>query len=107
MAKKAIQPDRFAALIKRVLTEQCGSKHPKAKIDVYRYNPASVRVRIIDPDFKGKDFVERDEEIWDILESELPEDVRADISVLLLITPQERKKSMMNIEFENPSPSGF
>jgi stress-induced morphogen len=88
------------------LTTQYKAVHAKAKIDVYRYNWASIRIRIIDPDFAGKDRVQREDMVWGIIET-LPEDVRQQITVLLLLPPAEVKTSFMNMEFEDPSPSGL
>jgi stress-induced morphogen len=75
--------------------------HPEAEIDIQRQNSVSIRIRITDPDFKGLDLVERDNQLWKILEK-LPEDVLSQISLLLLFTPEERKKSLANFEFERP-----
>lgn len=79
-------------------------EHPDAKIAVKRQNSVSVRVRIIDPGFHGIPREERDGDIWKLLET-LPEDVFCDITVLLLLTPEEAKTSLVNLEFENPIPS--
>jgi len=75
--------------------------HPDAKIDIQRQNSVSIRIRITDPDFKGLDLVERDNQLWKILET-LPEDVLSQICLLLLLTPEETKKSPANFEFERP-----
>jgi stress-induced morphogen len=75
--------------------------HPGAEIDIRRQNSVSIRIRITDPDFKGFDLVERDNQLWKILEK-LPEEVLSQISLLLLFTPEERKKSLANFEFERP-----
>ncbi len=75
--------------------------HSEAEIDIQRLNSVSIRIRITDPDFKGSDLVERDSQLWRILEK-LPEDVLSQISLLLLFTPEERKKSLANVEFERP-----
>jgi len=98
--------DPHTRRIEKLLAKRYGELHPRAKIKVYRYNPVSIRIRIIDPDFEGKTISERDKEVWSILRS-LPESVRLDISVLLLITPREQARSMMSHEFEDPLPSGF
>jgi stress-induced morphogen len=73
--------------------------HPGAKIDVQRRNSVSIRIRIIDPDFKSLDLVQRDNQLWKILEK-LPEDLLSRISLLLLMTPNEAKKSLANFEFD-------
>lgn len=82
------------------------SAHPKAKIDVYRQNSVSVRIRIVDPDFRALDLVDRDSKIWEILHR-LPDDVQAEITMVLLLTPAEKKKSFANVEFEDPIPSAL
>ena len=81
--------------------ESYAAVHPRAGIDINRQNSVAVRLRIIDPDFRGKDLVDRDSEIWDILGT-LPEIVQSQITLLLLLTPQEAKKSFANVEFEHP-----
>ncbi len=78
--------------------------HPEAVVEAYRQNSASVRVRIIDPDFAGFDRAERHDIVWRILEK-LPEDVLSDVTILLLLTPDELSESLANFEFENPTPS--
>jgi stress-induced morphogen len=78
--------------------------HPEAKIDLYRQNPVSVRVRIIAPDFVGQNKVERNELVWRYLDK-LSNDTQSDISALILLTPDETAKSFANLEFEDPVPS--
>lgn len=78
--------------------------HPRAEIEVYRQNSVSVRVRVINPEFAGQSWGQREEELWELLE-QLPEDVVAEVSLLLLFTPEEAKKSFANVEFDNPIPS--
>jgi stress-induced morphogen len=78
--------------------------HPLAEIDAYRQNSASIRIRVIDPDFQGMDRVARHDTIWKILEL-LPEDIVSQITVLLPLTPDEREASFANMDFENPIPS--
>jgi len=98
--------DKRVQRILEVLRRKYGAEHSKAKIEAYRYNSASIRIRIIDPDFAGKDLVERDNGVAPILE-ELPEEIQSEITVLLLITPQERKRSPMSLEFDDPLPSSL
>ena len=78
--------------------------HPHAKIDFYRQNSVSVRVRIIDPDFVGYGRPQRSQQAWRYLEK-LPDDVQSDISTVLLLTPDEAKSSFANLEFDDPVPS--
>lgn len=80
--------------------------HPSAQIDVYRQNPVSVRVRIIDPVFAGMGKSHRSQMAWKYLD-QLPDEVHSDISTLLLLSPDETKMSFANLEFEDPVPSGL
>lgn len=75
-----------------------------SNVEVYRYNIASIRVRIIDVQFQGKSKSDRHELVSAYLD-DLPEDIQSDITVLLLLTPEEITYSPMNVEFEYPSPS--
>jgi stress-induced morphogen len=74
------------------------------KAEAYRYNSASIRVRIIDDQFAGKTRSEREDLVWPLLE-QLPEETRADIMIVLMLSPDEIDDSHMNLEFEKPSPS--
>ena len=90
--------NRRTKLIEQRLQEQ----FPDTR--AYQYNPASIRVRIIDQRFARKSNPERESLVVPVLD-ELPEDLQADITILLLLAPDEAEGSMMNVEFENPSPS--
>jgi stress-induced morphogen len=79
-------------------------QHPAALIEVYRQNSVSIRVRVVDPDFAGISRADRHEIIWRFLE-ELPEEVQSQISLLILLTPEEAGKSLANLEFDHPIPS--
>lgn len=81
------------------------------KVDAYRYNPASIRVRVIDPRFEGLSTEQRDAMVEPHLEH-LPERTQADIMSLLTFAPSELQQSpktfrgfLQNVEFEDPSPS--
>jgi hypothetical protein len=78
--------------------------HPNAQVTSYRQNSGSIRVRIIDPDFRKLDKALRHDQVWGILDP-LPEDILSQITVLLLLTPEEAKTSFANMDFENPIPS--
>ena len=78
--------------------------HPHAEIEAYRQNSVSVRIRILNPEFARKSRAEREEEIWAILDK-LPEETAAEISLLLLLTREEAKKSIASLEFDDPIPS--
>ena len=78
--------------------------HSRARIDLYRQNSVSVRVRIIDPDFAGQGRPERSQQAWRYLDK-LPEEPLSDISTVLLLTPDETAQSFANLEFDDPVPS--
>lgn len=84
--------------------EQYAASHPKAEIEVYRHNIVSVRIRIIDPTFKGMSRGEREVDLWALF-NELPEEVVQDVSLVILVTPAEAKKSFASMEFDDPIPS--
>jgi hypothetical protein len=81
------------------------------QVDAYRYNSASIRVRVIDRRFAGLTREKRDE----LVEAELhqlPEEIQRDIVTLFTFAPCERAQTprsfrefLLNTEFENPSPS--
>jgi hypothetical protein len=97
------RPDRQLKEIFEALKDYEAS-HPQAEIEAYRQNSVSVRIRVIDPEFDGKSRAEREEQLWKILER-LPDEVAAEISLLLLLTPEESKKSFASFEFDSPIPS--
>ena len=53
------------------LLELYHDERPKARIALYRQNPGSIRLRIIDPAFDGLSKVQRSTEVWDWLEASL------------------------------------
>jgi hypothetical protein len=95
--------DQAVRKIQDALRRHYQPLHPQARIDVYRYNSASIRIRVIDPDFKDKDMTERDDEVWVILKKHVPTPPLDEVNLILLLTPAETKTSLMNQEFENPS----
>ena len=79
--------------------------------DAYRYNLASIRVRVVDRRFEGLSTEERDAMVEPFLDG-LPERTQADIISLFTFAPSELdssprtlKELLMNTEFEDPSPS--
>jgi hypothetical protein len=75
--------------------------HTNAQIDVRRRHEVSIHIRIIDPDFHGMRWAEREDRLWPLLH-QLSYETLSDITILLLLTPGEAPKSMANMEFENP-----
>jgi hypothetical protein len=81
------------------------------RVDSYRYNSASIRVRVIDPRFDKMSRDDRDRLVEEKIEL-LPEDTQRDIVTILCFAPSELKpipktyrEFMLNSEFDNPSPS--
>ncbi len=97
------KPDPDVQQILNVLAQYL-KEHPKADIKVQRQNSVSLRIRIIDPDFHGFDLVDRDTALWKLLDR-LPESVLSQITLLLLLTPEEAPDSLANMDFERPIPS--
>jgi hypothetical protein len=81
------------------------------KVDAYRYNSASIRVRVIDERFEGLPAEARDAMVEPHLKK-LKERTQADIVNLFTFapselqqTPQTFREFLLNMEFEDPSPS--
>jgi stress-induced morphogen len=72
-------------------------------VAAYRYNSASIRVRVVDDSFSGIDWFEREKKVLPFLRK-LPRATQSDITILLLLAPDEVEDSWGNREFENPSP---
>jgi hypothetical protein len=97
------RPDKVLAKIVGALKEY-EKAHPQAQIEAYRQNNVSVRIRIIGEEFEGKGRAEREEELWNLL-AKIPEEYAAEVSMVLLLTPEEAKKSIAYDVFEYPLPS--
>ena len=79
--------------------------------DSYRYNSASIRVRVIDPRFEGLSREKRDAMVEQYLD-QLPQETQRDIVNLFTFAPSELEQTpktfreyMLNAEFDEPSPS--
>lgn len=72
---------------------------------LYRQNPGSIRIRIIDDRFGGMSRSRRHELVWKYLDQRVPEDVMSQVSTLLLIPTSELRSSLGNLEFDDPLPS--
>ena len=77
--------------------------NPEAQTSYYRQNSISVRIRVVDPAFSNLSKAERGRRVWPYLRK-LPESVRGDITVLLLLAPDEMQESFGNLDFESPLP---
>lgn len=77
------------------------------RADAYRYNSASIRVRVVDPQFEGMSVPDREDMIFPIIDR-LPKRIREDILLLLLMAPSEvggpNRHLLVNLEFDHPLP---
>lgn len=80
------------------------------RADAYRYNSASIRVRVIDSRFEGMPRDQRDALVEAVLDK-LPEETQQDIVTLftfapseLQVAPKTLREYMLNSEFEDPNP---
>jgi hypothetical protein len=78
------------------------------RVDAYRFNSASIRVRVIDSSFEGKSIPEREDMVFPVIDR-LPKRIREDILLLLTMAPSElggrNRHLLVNQEFEHPLPS--
>ncbi len=81
------------------------------QVDAYRYNSASLRIRVIDRKFESKSRAERDAMVEEKL-LELPLETQQDIINIVTLAASHFDEGhslnfgdlVMNMEFENPSP---
>ncbi len=81
--------------------------HPGAQAALYRKNSASIRLRVIDRRFEGMTKSRRHADVWDFLAGRVPDDMLADVSLVLTVAPAEIKNSIANFEFEQPTSSNL
>ena len=81
------------------------------QVDAYRYNSASIRLRVIDPRFEGMKREARDTMVETELDK-LPHETQLDIVTMFTFAPSELAQTpktfreyMQNTEFEDPSPT--
>ncbi len=81
------------------------------RVDSYRYNSASIRLRVIDSRFVGMSREERDAMVEEQIDK-LPPDTQRDIVTLFVFAPSELTQTqktfrefMLNTEFDDPSPT--
>lgn len=94
------------AMVKRIVQklQSYQADHPSAEIDVYRYSPVSIRIRVIDDAFRPLSRADRSKHVWPLLR-ELPEDTLSEVSMVLLLSPDEKTSSLVSLEFDDPTPS--
>jgi stress-induced morphogen len=103
MSSASTQPDQAVDQIRQALAAYQNA-HPRSQIEIKRQNNVSIRIRIIDPDFAARSLHQREDAVWEILNS-LPGEVRSDITMVLLLTPEEQNDSLASQDFDHPVPS--
>ena len=80
--------------------------YPRAKIELYRQNSVSVRVRIVNESFRGLSRSQREDLVWEHLNA-LDGGAQNEISMLILVTPDELDDpfAFSSHEFDSPFPS--
>lgn len=82
-------------------------EHPGSAAEYYRYNSASIRIRIVDSMFEGLSEDERENIAYSYID-QLPDSIANDITLLLLFTPDEIANpettifGLANLEFDDP-----
>lgn len=81
-----------------------------AQADAYRFNSASIRVRVIDPQFEGMSDSDREDLVFPVID-QLDRRTREDILLLLTLAPSElgsfHRSLLVNREFDDPLPSSL
>jgi hypothetical protein len=97
---KKTKPDADVKAIRDVLATY-KAEHPRARIEVRRRYAVCIQVRIIDPDFKNMRLIDRDSMLWRVMDS-LPDEIVCQITMLLLLTPNEAKSPLAGMESDAP-----
>lgn len=84
--------------------DRYAADHSPSAIDIYRHGQYVIRVRVINETFRGQAITNRHHTVWGYLK-DLPEEVLSDLSVLLLLTPEEKEESYASHEFDDPLPA--
>jgi stress-induced morphogen len=99
------KPDRdeeFTAILGAL--ERYAADHPEAVVEAYRHGTYAVRVRVTSPAFAGRPWADRDEDVWAYLR-DLPEEVLWDLHILICVTPEEVKRNLGSLDFDDPLPA--
>lgn len=65
-----------------------------------------MRLLVVDPAVAGEDRISRSERVWEYL-NELDETTLAELSMLTVVTPDERMTDINAIEFDDPRRSAL
>jgi stress-induced morphogen len=104
MARKQPKQTAETKKIEKVLLEHFPDHAPEYPPSAYSYLPHAIRVRVVSHRFGGMSRGQRADIVYPILRQNLPEDTWLDITMVLLLAPDEVEESLGNREFEYPSP---
>lgn len=74
-----------------------------AEIPFYEQNPHSIRICIIDASFRTRPVQDREEEIWWEL-SDVDDATYGNVTLLVMLGPEEAKDSLLYLGFMHPLP---
>jgi stress-induced morphogen len=101
---KSRKRTRETARIESVLREHFPDTPAEYPPEAYRFNPASIRVRLVSPTFRGKEPMERFDMVAAVLRENLAEETWWDVMYILSFTPEEVKAAPANRVFEDAVP---
>ena len=102
--RKSTKPSE-TRVIEELLRKHFPDHPPAYPPKAYRYNSASIRVRVVSARFAGMDWFDRSDLVYDVLKKGVPEDTLLDIMMILPLAPNELADSPANYTFEHPTPS--
>jgi hypothetical protein len=76
--------------------------YPGAEASLYRQNPGSIHVRIVDDRFAGMPRSQRHSEVWGYLNQRFAEDVMCQVATLILVSTREIGSSISSMVFDDP-----
>jgi hypothetical protein len=99
-----LRRDTALASLRKALTAY-ESAHPGSAAEAYRRHAEVLRLRVVDPRFRRWPRERRHDRLWDELRH-LPEEVLSQITLAVLLAPEERDESLLNVDFEEFRPTG-
>ena len=85
-----------------VAIEEAFHKAGFAEVEAKRQNSVSLRIRVVDPRFKDQSFTQRDRMVRKVIDK-LPSGTQEDLTLVLLLAPEEMQGSLINADFEDPT----
>lgn len=98
------ESDDYVDKLKSILDEY-ERAFPGLKAEIYRYNPASIRIRVVGDLYQGMPKSRRHDHAYDFISQRAESDLMDEISMLLLLPASEMKNNFTSHEFDDPSRS--